>query len=45
MILFIFGLILFPNEESFVDYADINVLLAMIIGDEDPTPALLVDVY
>lgn len=44
-IFLIFGLILFPSEENFMDYTTINVLLAVKVGDEDPTSALLADVY
>lgn len=45
MMLLIFGLILFPSEENFVDLIAVNIFLAVKIGDEDPTPALLADVY
>ncbi|KAI5389996.1 hypothetical protein KIW84_075350 [Lathyrus oleraceus] len=45
MIHLIFGLILFPTEEDFMDYAAINLFLAVKVGDEDPILALLTDVY
>lgn len=45
MVLLIFGLILFPSEENFLDLIAVNVFLAVKIGDEDPTHALLEDVY
>ncbi|KAI5396855.1 hypothetical protein KIW84_062906 [Lathyrus oleraceus] len=45
MVLLIFGLILFPSEEFFLDLIAVNVFLAVKIGDEDPTSALLADVY
>lgn len=36
MILLIFGLILFPTQEDFMDYAGINMFLAVKVRDEDP---------
>ena len=44
MIPLIFGIVLFPTKEDFVDYATINIFLAIKVGDEDPIPALLADV-
>lgn len=43
--LLIFGLILFPNMEGFIDDAAISVFWATKIFDEDYVPALLGDVY
>lgn len=45
MILIIFGLVLFHTEEDFMDYAVINLFLAIKVGDPDHVPALLADVY
>lgn len=41
MILLISGLILFPSEENFMDYAAISVFLFVKVRNEDSTPALL----
>lgn len=40
-----FRLILVPTEMDFMDYTSINLFLVVKVGDEDPLPALLVDVY
>ncbi|KAI5394975.1 hypothetical protein KIW84_061545 [Lathyrus oleraceus] len=45
IILIIFGLVVFPTKEDFVDYAIINLFLVVKVRDEDPIPALLADVY
>lgn len=45
MTLLTFRLILVPTEKDFMDYTTINIFLAVIIGDEDPIPTLLADVY
>ncbi|KAI5401757.1 hypothetical protein KIW84_066285 [Lathyrus oleraceus] len=45
MILLIFGLVLFPTEEEFMDYASINMFVAVKVRDEDLILALLADVY
>lgn len=44
-ILLTFKLILVRTEKDFVDYTDINLFLAVKIGNEDHIPALLDDLY
>lgn len=43
--LLVFGLVLFPNLENFIDDTTISVFWATTIFDEDYVPALLGDVY
>lgn len=45
MALLIFGLVLFPSQEDFLDLATLNVFLVVKVKYKDPTPALLADVH
>ena len=41
----LYGIMLFPNLEHFVDYAAINVFVAMKTRSENPITAILADIY
>jgi hypothetical protein len=43
--LLVYGLILFPSTENFVDFATISVFLDVLKKDKDPVLALLANVY
>ncbi|WJX34038.1 hypothetical protein P8452_22188 [Trifolium repens] len=43
--LLVYGLVLFPSFENFVDFSAISVFRAVLTKDKDPVPALLADVY
>ncbi|WJX45870.1 hypothetical protein P8452_32719 [Trifolium repens] len=43
--LLVYGLVLFPSSENFVDFSAISVFWAVLTKDKDPVPALLADVY
>lgn len=43
--LLIFGLVLFPNLENFIDNAALSVFWSARIFDKDYVPALLADIY
>ncbi|WJX77329.1 hypothetical protein P8452_60649 [Trifolium repens] len=43
--LLVYGLVLFPSSENFVDFSAISVFWAVLSKDKDPVPALLADVY
>jgi len=41
----LYGIMLFPNLEGFVDYAAINVFVAMKTRFENPVTTILADIY
>nr|XP_027189418.1 uncharacterized protein LOC113786262 [Cicer arietinum] len=43
--LIIYGIVIFPNLDNFVDFAAINVFLAFNKHKQNPVPAVLADVY
>ncbi|XP_004514955.1 uncharacterized protein, partial [Cicer arietinum] len=43
--LIIYGIVIFPNLDNFVDFAAINVFLAFNKHKQNPVPAVLADIY
>ena len=43
--LLVYGLVMFPSTENFVDFAAISVFWVVLTKDKDPVPALLANVY
>ncbi|GAU51825.1 hypothetical protein TSUD_416110 [Trifolium subterraneum] len=43
--LLIYGLVLFPSTENFIDFTAISVFWGVLTKNQDPIPALLADVY
>ncbi|KAJ1437370.1 hypothetical protein SESBI_03698 [Sesbania bispinosa] len=41
----IYGIVIFPNADDFVDLASIDIFLAQKSRGENPVPAVLADVY
>ena len=45
LVLVLYGVIIFPSIDNFVDLSAINVFIAYKINAENPVTAILADVY